>query len=624
VINKRKILQSAQKHMQKGALDKALKDYTSLLKTDPKDVNIRLKVGDIHLKQGNTEEAVASYLKVAELFMKDGFDSKAIALYKQVTRIDPKRYEVYVPLAELYQRLGLSSDAMKSLQTAADAHYRDGDKNQALDLLRKMATIDPSNTTNRLRVAELLRQEGREPEALAEYDEVAEELERQGDAEGRVQVLQKSLELDPHRTATFAALGTALLEQERWSQAGTTAEKMIEALPGEPEGYELQAEVYRNTDREDELPEIYRRLAEVYKDRGDEDRAREIMQRFVSTNALDAEASDDSIIESDDALSMNAAIGGDGTLVMAPDQLADSGFLPEQTLRLGDPIGDPEDAEDSAGSSEPSLPPLGSFDAEPAVDAEPVLDAEPALEEEAPEAEGDPEQLFAEASVYLRYGKHERAITSLRAILSQDPGHRTALEKLGEALAASGDTENAITAYIRAAEAAQSEGDDDAFESLREQIEALDPAAAETLTPAEEESEPELEAGPEAEPVCQDLDSTVDSRVAAGADEETLDPDESIEFEIEDDFDLDEVGDAAEAGGGSRSPARRSPQRPTTSSAISVRTSRASKRRKTWAGSRTVSFPNLRLPRRRLRSLRSRRRSRVRQRPGARPPRPSR
>jgi pilus assembly protein FimV len=543
VINKRKILQSAQKHMQKGALDKALKDYTSLLEGDPKDVNIRLKVGDIHLKQGDTDEAVASYLKVAQLFMKDGFDSKAIALFKQVTRIDPKRYDVYLPLSELYQRLGLSSDAMKALQTAADAHYREGDKDQALDLLRKMATIDPSNTTNRLRVAELLRQESRESEALCEYDEVAEELDRQGDAEGRVKVLQKILELDPGRTATFVALGSALVEQKKWSQAGTNAENMIEALPGEPEGYELLAEICRNTDREGDLPEIYRRLAEVYKDRGDEDHAREIMQRFVSTTALDAGTSDDPILESDGELSMNAAIGGDGTLVMAPDQLADSGFLSNQTLRLGDPISDPEiadpeAAEDTSEMSQSSLPPLASFE------------GEPTSEEEAPEPEGDPEQLFAEASVYFRYGKHERAVASLRAILSQDPDHRAALEKLGEALVATGDTENAVTAFSRAAEAAQSEGDDAAFESLRERIEALDPTAAETRVPlpAQEESEPGQETAPEEDPVFQELGTKVDSGVEAGAADETLDSDESIEFEIEDDFELDDIPDAAEAG----------------------------------------------------------------------------
>ena len=366
-INKRKILQSAQKHLQKGALDKALKDYATLLEADPKDANIRLKVGDIHLKQGKTDEAVASYLKVAERFMKDGFDSKAIALYKQVTKIDSKRYDVYVPLSELYQRLGLSSDAMKALQTAADAHYRDGDKNQALDLLRRMATLDPSNTTNRLKVAELLRQEGREAEALAEYDEVVEELDRQGDTEGRLAVLQKILDLDPSRMAIFVELGEALVEQNKWGQAEATAETLIDAFPGEAEGYELLAGIYQQSGRESDLPGVYRRLAEVYKERGDEDRARGIMQRFVSTEALGSEENGDPILGADEQFAMDAEIGGDGTLGMAPEEFTDPGFIPDESLRLGKSISDLE-GEDTASEAESgensaaSLPPLSQLE----------------------------------------------------------------------------------------------------------------------------------------------------------------------------------------------------------------------------------------------------------------------
>jgi tetratricopeptide (TPR) repeat protein len=542
-INKRKILQSAQKHMQKGALDKALKDYGTLLEADPRDVNIRLKVGDIHLKQGKTDEAVDSYLKVAQRFMKDGFDSKAIALYKQVTKIDPKRYDVYLPLSELYQRLGLNSDAMKALQTAADAHYRDGNKDQALDLLRKMATFDPSNTTNRLKVAELLRQEGREAEALDEYDEVVEELDRQGDPEERIKVLQKILDLDPGRTVTFVALGSALVGQQKWSQAEATAEAMIDAFPGEPEGHELLAEVLRQSGREDDLPGVYRRLAEVYKDRGDEDHAREIMQRFVSTEALVAEENGDAILEVDDQLPTDAAIGGDGTLAMEPDQCTDPGFLSGDGLRLEDRLDslgeqDPATEADPNEATAATLPPL------------PRLETEPTSDEDVPEPEGDPEQLFAEASVYLRYGKHERAIGSLRAVLSQDPGHRAALEKLGEALVATGDAANAVTAFSRAAEAARAEQDDAGFESLRAEVEALDPAAAESLSPApapsQGESEPADQASPEITQHLEDIDIEIDSGVEAGAADESLDAEDSIEFEIEDDFALNDAPDADE------------------------------------------------------------------------------
>ena len=545
-INKRKILQSAQKHLQKGALDKALKDYATLLEADPKDANIRLKVGDIHLKQGKTEEAVASYLKVAERFMKDGFDSKAIALYKQVTKIDPKRYDVYVPLSELYQRLGLSSDAMKALQTAADAHYREGDKNQALDLLRKMATLDPSNTTNRLKVAELLRQEGREAEALAECDEVVEELERQGDAEGRLAVLQKILDLDPSRMATFVELGSALAEQKKWGQAEATAETLIGAFPGETEGYELLAGIYRQSDREGDLPSVYRRLAEVYKERGDEDRAREIMQRFVSTETLGGEENSDSLVAGDDDLPTDAAIGGDGRLSVAPDELTDPGFIGDEGMRLEDRVDTLNEADPSEASAS-SLPPL------------PPLEMEPSSEEEIPEPEEDPEQLLAEASVYLRYGKHDRAVESLRAILSQAPAHREALEKLGEALLASDDTANAVTAFSRAAEAAQAEGDGAGFESLRGRIEELDPAAAESLSPASEPTPVESEAVPEAaaegDPQLEDIEIEIDSGVEAEDDDETFDSDDSIEFEVEENFGVDEIPDADEEAAAEPTPA---------------------------------------------------------------------
>ncbi|MEN8183472.1 MAG: hypothetical protein ABFS46_13155, partial [Myxococcota bacterium] len=196
-INKRKLLQSAQKHLQKGALDKALNDYQALLEADRRDTNVRLKVGDLHLRRGEAGQAIEAYLRVAAQFMKDGFDAKAVAIYKQVTKIEATRQEVWEPLAELYQRMGLTAEAMTALQTAADTHHQAGRRREALELLRRMATLDPTNTVSRLKVAELLRAEGLDGEALVEYREAAAELERQGDWEGAAAALAKALDLEP-------------------------------------------------------------------------------------------------------------------------------------------------------------------------------------------------------------------------------------------------------------------------------------------------------------------------------------------------------------------------------------------------------------------------------------------
>ena len=156
-VNKRKILEAARKHVQKGAQDKAFKEYEKLLKLDPRDAKLQLEVGEAHRRWGRIDSAIAAYSKVALQYMNDGFDARAVAVYKQIQNLDPERYETYEPLAELYQRMGLTTEAIHALQTAADGYHRAGKRREALDLLRKMAMVDPSNTTSRIKVVSPMR-----------------------------------------------------------------------------------------------------------------------------------------------------------------------------------------------------------------------------------------------------------------------------------------------------------------------------------------------------------------------------------------------------------------------------------------------------------------------------------
>lgn len=406
--NKRKILENAQKYLQRGQPDKALKEYQAALQADPRDTGTRLKIGDIHLKLGNKDEAVAAYLKVAEQFMKDGFDARAVALYKQILKIDAARADVHIPLAELYTRLGLTTDAMASLQSAADAYHREGRKRDALDLLRKMARLDPTNITSRLKIAELLQQAGMKDEALAELDEVAREVERVADAEEMKRVYERLLELDPARHGAHVGLGRVALGQTDFRAAEEHAREALELQPEAGEALELMAEVLRESGREDELEPIYRRLADVYRGRGDESRAREILQRYVSSDGLEL-GGDAAALGADELESGGSPFGapGDAALAVDPPEL-------EEELVLED---------------EPAPPPTRAVPAA----------ARPAP---APPA-GDPDQLVAEANVYLRYGKAEKAIASLESALAVAPEHRGALTKLAEVMEQRGDLERA-------------------------------------------------------------------------------------------------------------------------------------------------------------------------------------
>ena len=495
-VNKRKILESAQKHLQKGALDKALEDYLTLLKADPKDSNIRLKVGDLHLKLGRTQDAIDGYLRVAQQFMSEGFDAKAVALYKQVSKLDDKRYEVHAQLGDLYQRMGLASEALKALQLAADGAYRGGDKAQALELLRKMAALDPSNTTNRLKVADLLRTEGRTDDALAEYDEVVRELERQGSVEQQIKVLERALELAPERLLTLRALARANLETGAHAKALAPARKLAAATPEDLDAAELLGRALEGAGNADEAAEVFRALAEKFRARGDEDRARALVQRYGGAEeTFSADDSEPPVLESD----------GLGELELDPEL--------DATLGL----------EEFDPPAEPAL----EFVSEAALPAPPAAAA--------PEAELDPdadiEQLLAEASVFARYGKHDRAIETLRAALRVEPGSPLALEKLGEALLAVGNRAHAVSALQRAGAAFVSAGDAAGIARVRGLLGPLDAKAAAALPAAEP-----LAAVDAGLPDRDAFDAEIDIEIDPGLEPDSAELADAVAREPADDF----------------------------------------------------------------------------------------
>lgn len=486
-INKRKLLESAQKNLQKGALDKALKDYQELLAADPRDANVRLKVGDLQLKRGNADDAIAAYLKVADQFMRDGFDAKAVAIYKQVTKIDGKRFDVYIPLADLYQRIGLTSDAMAALQTAAEAYQRDGRRREALDLLRRMASLDPTNTASRLKVAELLHQESLTEEAVAEFGEAAAELERQGDWEARATVLQRLIEIAPTRIEGYDALVALWIERGNASRAEPIARKLVEIDPERAESLQSLAGIVAERGDSSEAVELYRRAAESWLARGEDVRAREILQRHVPSEPFDmagdrpvaAGAVTNPVVESPFG---EEGIGGEPPPARDEFRFVDE---PAPTPAAAAPLasGDVDfelELDDSPPEPQPEAAPAPGARTVVREVSAPALAAPTPIGVDAPAA-ADPDQLLAEAAVYLRYGKHERAVASLTALLEQEPHHLGALEQLGEAHLRGDAQALAVEAWTRAVTIATGAGDAERAGSLRGRIEAIDAAAAASL-----------------------------------------------------------------------------------------------------------------------------------------------
>ena len=177
-MDKNKVIQVATKHVQKGNLDRAIAEYGKLLKEDPRDVRILLKVGELQQKKGDVATAARTLLQVAETYSSDGFFLKAVAVFKQVLKLDPGQTDIHLKLAELYQQLGLMQDALAQYGLVAANHEKAGNVAAAIEAIRRLVDLAPDNLAGRTKLAELFAKEGRNGEAVQEFRRAAEALEK--------------------------------------------------------------------------------------------------------------------------------------------------------------------------------------------------------------------------------------------------------------------------------------------------------------------------------------------------------------------------------------------------------------------------------------------------------------
>ncbi len=183
-----RILRDAEKLVQKGKLDQAIREYEKLLKNNPNDPNTINRVGDLYGRVGQVDKAVELYERIADHFTQDGFTTKAIAILKKINRLAPQRLDIFDQLAELYIQQGLVVEAKAQYRMLVDWYLKNGDLERAVTTQEKLVQLDPNNHMAHLRQADLLMQAERPEDALAVYDNLGKVLLEREAGRGRAPV----------------------------------------------------------------------------------------------------------------------------------------------------------------------------------------------------------------------------------------------------------------------------------------------------------------------------------------------------------------------------------------------------------------------------------------------------
>src|SRR6266481_5346155 len=495
--SKSKYVEAAQKILNQGKVPQAIAEYQQILKYEPKDQVTLMTIGELYIRQGETFQAIDYFERLAQIFVGDGFLTKAIAVYKRIAKLAPEEIRPLEKLADLYVQQGVMSEARPLFLQLAEIHLKGNRQPEAISLLKKLLLAEPDNLRIQIRLADLYQAMGQTKEALDSYISASQRALARGDQAESEKLADKALKLEPNNFAALivkarsylsqgnAAKAAELLEEvpglekggeqteflldlyvksANWGKATSLALRVFEAdeknfapmqktveallgagqgekamaileksrfpmidagehevigkllnelaagLPGHIEPLEWLVELYGRTSDSFRLPDALAHLGDALSTDGQLERAKQIFEQLVDREP-----------ESDSAKrKLNHVLRKLG-LISAEDEPE----APEENLQAEIP--------------QPPAPKLPSAEEEPAPEV-PIkkLEArsEPALDEETQKFIA---QSLTDVDLFASYGLTQKAIGLLEAILRRAPRHTPTLEKLLDFVLGAGD-----------------------------------------------------------------------------------------------------------------------------------------------------------------------------------------
>jgi pilus assembly protein FimV len=500
--NKSKFVEAAQKLLNQGKVAQAIAEYQQILKYEPRDQVTLMTIGELYIRQGETIQAIDYFERLAQLFVSDGFLTKAIAVYKRIAKLAPEEIRPLEKLADLYVQQGVMSEARPLFLQLAELHLKNNRQPEAISLLKKLLSAEPDNLRIQIRLADLYQAMGQSGEALETYVSAAQRALARGEHSECEKLADKALHIDPKQ------LDALIVKARAFSTVGNVAKAMeiLERVPdlekgGEPA--ELLLDLYLKNAKWDEATALALRIfssdeknfgatqkvTEVLMESGQAERAMSLLSR-IRIPMIDAgEHEGVAHLLNELAARLPGRLEPLEWLVDTFGRTSDSFRMPDALAHLGDALmaqGKLERAKDifqqlvdREPESEPAkrklndvLKKLGlveedatppadivvvTEDLQPELPKAPAPKVRPGLEEDAPKAatesaaptsvepELDEEtqkfiaQSLTDVDLFASYGLTQKAIGLLEAILRRAPTHTPTLEKLLDFVLGAGD-----------------------------------------------------------------------------------------------------------------------------------------------------------------------------------------
>jgi len=499
--NKSKYVEAAQKLLNQGKVPQAIAEYQNILKFEPRDQVTLMTIGELYIRQGEAFQAIDYFERLAQIFVGDGFLTKAIAVYKRIAKLAPEEIRPLEKLADLYVQQGVMSEARPLFLQLAEIHLKNNRQPEAVSLLKKLLQAEPDNLRIQIRLADLYQAMGQSRDAIEAYVSASQRALARGDQAESEKLADRALKLDPANSAAAIVKARSHSTQGNFDKAAELLEDVTDLEKG-GEQTELLLDLYLKGSDWDKATALALRVFEADEKNygpmqkvleslmqaGQAGKAYEILERSrlpmidageheVVAKLLNELAAGmpgrleplEWLVElygrTSDSFHLSDALAHLGEALAAKKQYERAKEVFEQLVER-DPESDSSKRKLNSVLGKMGLLPPGADEPEPEIEETLQADIPKAPAPKLPSAEEEPEsapkvaakrvtaskeppldeetqnfitQSLTDVDLFASYGLTQKAIGLLEAILRREPRHTPTLEKLLDFVLGAGD-----------------------------------------------------------------------------------------------------------------------------------------------------------------------------------------
>lgn len=287
---KTKLIRTAERHLEKGSLRRAIGVYRKVLRLDPQDLRSQLKIGDLYARSADIDSATPIFRAVAEHYAGQGQFLKATAVYKRLAELEPNVPHWALKLADSYRQQGLRNDAADQFRRAIFLYGQAGDAQNLLGTVKQLLSLDANNVAGRVRLAEAFSRGGWIDEAAEQYRLCCRILRRRGNRSDFARCAERLLYHDPSDFDVAKEVAHYYIEQDQPQLALPKLHRCYKLKPRDVEILELLVDAFELLNQSHKAVVILKALAAIYEQSGLQNEYREVMSRVLEFEPDDEEA----------------------------------------------------------------------------------------------------------------------------------------------------------------------------------------------------------------------------------------------------------------------------------------------------------------------------------------------